>query len=255
MTSPRVYVFAAVLLLAVSALVLTRSVPSKTAQAGDISVLNKTTVFKVISAAQVDNRLSLSLKNNSAHTVTAFVITVGSDFRITEDFITSEIPDEVGIKSQKTFEKTYPIPAALRTAPVTIQAVVFEDKTGDGDPSIFQDVRDNHMGQAVQLKRFLKVFDKHVNGSLPPNTDNMRHDLEAALDGPETETLSIIRELHSTGSVNRNSNGALSGFVKQGLEAAKIDILRRTSEFESSDDLTVKLQKLKAHYQDLLRRL
>src|SRR5918996_1480343 len=106
MKSPRLYVFAAVLLLALSVLVLTRSVPSKTAQSGDISVLNKTSAFQVISAQQVNNRLSLSLKNISEHTVTAFVITVGSDFRIPEDFITSEIPDKVGIKSQKTFEKT-----------------------------------------------------------------------------------------------------------------------------------------------------
>ncbi len=187
--------------------------------------------------------------------MTAFVITVGDNFRITEDFITSEIPDKVGIKSQKTFEKTYPISAALRTAPVTLQAVVFEDETGDGDPIIFEDVRDNRLGQAVQLKRFLKVSDKHVNGSLPPNTDNLRRDLESALDGPETETLSIIRELHATGTINRNGNGAISGFVKQGLEAAKIDILRRTSEFELSDDTTVKLQNLKAYYQELLRRL
>ncbi len=90
--------------------------------------------------------------------MTAFVITIGNDFRITEDFITSEIPDKVGIKSQKIFEKTYPISATLRTAPVTLQAVVFEDKTGDGDPIIFEDLRDTHLGQAVQLKRFLKVF-------------------------------------------------------------------------------------------------
>ena len=50
MTSPRVYVFAAVLLLVLSALVLTRSVPSKTAQGGNITVLNKTSTFQVISA-------------------------------------------------------------------------------------------------------------------------------------------------------------------------------------------------------------
>lgn len=254
MSSRRVYVFAAVLLLALSVLVLTRGVPSKTAQSDDISVINKTSAFQVITANQVNNRLSISLKNNSAHTVTAFVITIGN-LRITEDFITSEIPDKIGIKSQKTFEKTYPIPATSLTAPVTLQAVVFEDKTGDGDPLIFEDVRDNHLGQAVQLKRFLKVFDKHVNASSPPDTDNLRHDLETALDGSETETLNIIRELHPTGGINRNGSGAVSDFVKQGLEAAKIDILRRTSEFGSSADTTVKLQKLKAYYQELLRRL
>lgn len=254
MSSRRVYAFATVLLLALTVLVLTRSVPSKTAQSDDISVVNKTSAFEVIAAKQVDNRLSLLLRNNSAHTVTAFVITVGSNLRITEDFITSESPNKIGIKSQRTFEKTYPIPATALTGPVTLQAVVFEDKTGDGDPLIFEDVRDNHLGQAVQLKRFLKVFNKHVQASLPPNTDNLRLDLEAALDGSETETLSIIRELHPTAGLNRNGNGAVSDFVKQGLEAAKTDILRRTSEF-GSDDTTVKLQKLKAYYQGLLRRL
>lgn len=255
MTFSRFYIFAAVLLLVLSALVLTRSIPSKTAQAGNISVLNKTSAFQVVSAQQVNNRLSLSFKNNSTQTVTALVITIGDDFRITEDFITSEIPDKVGIKPQRTFEKTYSIPATLRTVPVTLQAVVFEDKTGDGDPIIFQDVRDNHLGQAVQVKRFLKVFDKHVNPPVPANTDSLRQDLAAALDGPETETLSIIRELHPTGPINRNGNGSVSGFVKQGLEAAKIDILRRTSEFGSSEDPTVKLQELKAYYEQLLRRL
>ena len=255
MTSPRVYVFAAVLLFALSVLLITKSVPSKTAQSANISVLNKTSAFQVLSAQQVNDRLSLSLKNNSAHTVTAFVITVGSEYRITEDFITSEIPDRIGIKSQKTFEKTYPIPETLRTAPVTLQAVVFENKTGDGDPIIFEDVRDNHLGQAVQLKRFLKVLDKHVNASLPLNTDNLRRDLETALDGPETETLSIILERHPTGSIDRNGNGAVSDFLKLGLEAAKFDILQRTSELGSSDDTPVKLQKLKAYYKELLKRL
>ncbi len=255
MTSPRVYVFAVVVLLVLSVLVLNRIVPSKTAPTGDISVLNKTSAFQVLHAQHINNRLTLSLKNNSAQTVTAFVITVGHDFRITEDFITSEVPDKVGIKSQKTFEKTYPISATLRTAPVTLQAVVFEDKTGDGDPIIFENVRDTHLGQAVQLKRFLQVFNKHVNGSSPPNTDNLRHELETVLDGPETETVNIMRELHPTASINRNGNGSVSGFVKQGLEAAKIDILRRTSEFQPTDDTTVKLQKLNAYYEELLRRL
>lgn len=105
MTSPRVYVFAAVLILALSVLVLTRNVPSKTAQSGNISVLNKTSTFQVISAQQVNDRLSLSLKNNSAHTVTAFVITVGSELRITEDFVTSEIPDKIGISLKKHSRK------------------------------------------------------------------------------------------------------------------------------------------------------
>ena len=155
MPSPRIYVFAAVLLLALSVLVLTRNVPSQTAQSGDISVLNKTTAFQVISAQQVNNRLSLSLKNNSVHTVTAFVITIGSDFRITDDFITSEVPHKIGIKSQKIFEKTYPIPAALRTAAVVLQAVVFEDKTGEGDPIIFEDIRD-HL--ALRLDRRPDTF-------------------------------------------------------------------------------------------------
>lgn len=255
MTSPRVYVFAAVLLLALSVLVLTRSVPSKTAQSANISVLNKTNAFQVISAQQVNDRLSLSLKNNSAHTVTAFVITIGSELRITEDFVTSEIPDKIGIKSQKTFEKTYPLPPTLRTAPVTLQAVLFENKTGEGDPVIFEDVKKNHLGQAVQLKRFLTVLDKHVSASMPLNTGNLRRDLETALDGPETETLSIILELDPTGSTNRNGNGAVSDFVKQGLEAAKIDILRRTGEFGSSDDTPAKLQKLKEYYRELLKRL
>ncbi len=255
MTSPRVYVLAAVLLLALSVLVLTRSVPSKTAQSASISIVNKTSALQVISAQQVDDHLSLSLKNNSAHTVTAFVITVGSKLRITEDFIISEIPDKIGIKSQNTFEKTYPIPPNLGTAPVTLQTVVFENKTGDGDPTIFEDVKENHLGQAVQLKRFFKVVDRPVNASLPLNTDNLRRDLETALDAPETETLSVILELDPTGSKNRNGNGAVSDFVKQGLEAAKTDILRRTGEFGSSDDTPAKLQKLKAYYRELLKRL
>lgn len=110
------------------------------------------------------------------------------------------------------------------------------------------------MGQAVQLKRFLIVLDKHVNASLPLSTDNLRRDLETALDGPETETLSIILELDPT-SINRNGDGAVSDFVKQGLEAAKTDILRRTGEFGSSADTPAQVQKLKAYYRELLKRL
>jgi hypothetical protein len=257
MRFPRFYALTVLVLLSVGAIVLTKSSSFKAVSNSDkVVVTNKTRAFQVIDAKRADETFTLALKNNYDRRITAFVITVGSSFRITEDFATSEVSDDVGIPSQETFERTYPLSSSVGPSlNITLQSVVFDDKSGDGDPVIFEDIRDTRLGQAVQINRALKLIEKHLNSHDSNNTSKLKNDIEAALNGSEAETLILLRDLHPLGTINRKGEDSLSDFVKEGLEAAKTDVLRRMNEVDQSADSKGTLLKVTAYYKKLLERL
>lgn len=249
----RVHFFILVFLICATALVVTKTSPSKPASQDDVPVINKTTGFQVVQVKRLDNGLALSLKNNYPRRITAFVLTVGDGFRITEDFITSEVSDEVGIQPQQTFERTYPLPTDKTTERIVLQAIVLDDKTGDGDAIIFEDIKDTRLAQAVQIRRSLKVLEKYLNDR--SGVENLKTEMAAALDRPQSETLNALKEIRPIGTVNRKNAEALSHSVKAGLSAGREDVLRRLGEakvFPYSNDF---LLETKAHYEKLLKRL
>lgn len=261
MRSPRLYVFLAII-LSLAFLSFVKSLPFEAISQDDadkIVVVNKTKAFQVIEAKRVDNKLNISLKNNYVRRITAFVIRIGKNFRITEELISSEVSDEIGIKSQETVHRTFPIPSDVQYEPflqITLHSIVLDDNTGDGDPVIFEDIRDARLGQAVQMRRALKLLDKYIPlGDSPVNTWQLKQDLEAALDGPETETLALLRDQHPLGVINRHGTDSLSDFVKDGLARGKSDALRRLMEAEQSSSPRDSLLKMKASYQKILKRL
>jgi hypothetical protein len=260
MRSHRLYVFAVVVSLSVSAVLITKASRSKIIPQGPpatVAVLNKTSAFQVVKAERVHDKFTLSLKNNYGHRITAFVITIGKNFRITEDFIGSEVSDEVGIKSQETYERTYPIPSTQQFEPsldVTLQAVVLDNKTGDGDPIVFEEIRDTRLGQAIQIRRSLRLLDKYMYGPARYNNSKLKNDLEKALNAPDTETLTELRELHPLGLIDPKGQSSVNDFFRQGLAAGRNDVLKKLNEVEQSATGTETLLKMKAHFQKLLDR-
>jgi len=249
------------IILSLGFLVFVKSLPFEALSqddANNLVVANKTKAFQITEANLVDDGFTLSLKNNDGRRITAFAITVGKEFRITEDFIISEVSDEVGIQPQETFKHTYPLSLSQRLLKITLQAVVFDDKTGDGDPVIFEDIRDARLGQAVQFKRTLKLLEKYedsLNGEHGGDTSKLKQNIEAALNGPERETLTLLRDLHPLGTINRKGKDSLSDFVREGLAAGKADVLRRMKEVEDSANSRDSLLKMTAYYRKLLERI
>ena len=263
MRSPRLYLLTLVLLLSASVLVFTRTDRSPKSRSDDyVAVVNKTSGFQVLQATRSGDQITLSLKNNYPHSITAFVLTFGKGFQITEDFIIAELPDEVGIQPHQIFERTYTLPLdqpneSIRTSPtnpaITLQAVVLADKSGDGDVNSFEDVRDTRLGQAVQVKRSLRVLEKYINNML--DAENLETEMRAELDRPDHETLKAIKEIRPVGTINRKISDPLSDSVKEGLAAARTDVLRRLGEAKVSNRRKDVLLETKVYYEKLLNRL
>ena len=252
MTFHRLSVLGILLLISFAAFVSTKSYPEPKSATPDLVPINKTRNVQILQANRAGNELALSIKNNYAQKITAFVLKVGR-FRITEDFVIAEDPNEVGIQPRQAFARSYPLPSDHASEPVVIQAVVLEDKTGDGDPIIYEDVRDTRLGQAVQIKRALKVLDKYVYDT--PDVEHMRTEILAALDSPEPDTIKAIKDIRAVGTVNRNAQQALSHSVNEGLAAGRSDVLRRIEEAKASRDKKEFLLNIKAYYETLLVKL
>lgn len=257
MRSHQLYIFGTILLLFLSVFVGARMSPSQTKEdPPGVTLINKTK-FEIVKVKRESNQLVFTFRNNYARRITAFTLTVGKNFRISEDHFSSEVAGEYGIKPHDTLERSFPIPSTSWNDPVvnaTLQAVIFDDKTGDGDPVAFEDIRDNRLGQAVQIKRSLKVLEKYIqNGA--PDIPRLGSELEVALNAPDAETLNQLRDLHPLGTINRTGKDPVSDRVKEGLHDAKVDARRRIDNAMRSLSPRDSLLEMKAHYEKLLQRL
>lgn len=248
----RLSVIATLLLISLTALVFTSTYPSPESATQDLAPINKTSGLQILKAKHVGNELRLSIKNNYAQTVTAYVLTIGT-FRITEDLVIAEPPAEFGIRPQQTFERSFTLSARQLTETVVLQAVVLEDKTGDGDPIIYEDIRDTRLGQAVQIKRALKVLEKY--GSDTSDLESLSIEMSDALNRHESDTLEAIKKIRPIGTINRDSEQALSSCVKQGLSSARNDVLTKIDEAKAFPAKKDYLHKMKVYYETLLNRL
>jgi hypothetical protein len=249
----RLSVLALFIPISLAALVFTKTHPAPKPGNQDLVLVNKTSGFQIVHAERVGDEMALSVKNNYTQTITAFVLKVGNGFRITEDFATAESTDEVGIQPQRTFARKYPLPSNQASETVTLEAVVLDDKSGDGDAAVFEDIRDTRLGQAVQIRRALKVFEKYSSGIA--NLENLKRELRAELDRPDLETLEAIKDLHPVSTINRKSQQPLSDYVKEGLAAGQADVLRRIDEVKVSPDKENSVSNIKGYYIALLQRL
>ena len=257
MNFTRFYVLVIAFLLCVSVFAFTRT-PGIKNQNSNVTVTNLTNAFQVTAAQRFDNQLRLSLRNIDHRSVTAFVITIGKTYRITEEFVTSGLTDDIGVKSQQTFERTYPIASSERNSnDITLQTIVFDDKTGEGNPVIFEEIRATRLAHALQIKRSMKLLQRTLDFLSDQDVDvaQLKNDIETELNRPETETLTELRKLWPLDTINRNNERSLSDFVQQGLAAGKTDVLRRVSELDQCANRKDKLLSITTYYQKLLARL
>ena len=248
----RLSVIATFLLISIAALVFTTTYPSAKPTAQDFVPTNKTSGLQILQAKHVGNELKLSMKNNYPQRITAYVLTIGNTFRITEDLFTAEPPVEFGIQPQHTFERSFTLSPRQLNETVVLQAVVLEDKTGDGDPVIYEDIRDTRLGQAVQIKRALKVLEKYADDT--PNLESLKTEMLDALSRHESDTLEAVKKIRPLGIINRDSDDALSSSVKQGLASGRNGVLTKIDEAKAFPSKKDYLDKMKVYYETLLNR-
>jgi hypothetical protein len=131
-----------------------RSSKSKSA---DVTISNKAQTCRVISATKLDRAITLLLTNDSAKNITAYVISFptrrGDVFTVKEEFAYSEIDFVIG--PGRTYKSTVDIPFRINsqeTIDLQLSAVIFDDKSSEGDQQVVRGIEDERSGERLQFQ-------------------------------------------------------------------------------------------------------
>ena len=225
-----------VVLLSIVGLLVYTVLLSSAAQASpkDLNVISQTRGDEVLAAKILNNRLTITLKNNHKNTITAFAISF-SDTVVKEDFAYSEV--HFGIEPGDTFQKAYAVSTSSMGSeppPLYLLTVLLIDGSNDGDPKVAQEIRDERLGEKIQILRTLRILEREDQSRKDLKT--AKNDLVAALNSGESETLSTLKELEPTGRINNS----LSDHLRNGLQVGREKMLRR---FEALEQLPSEYQE------------
>jgi hypothetical protein len=196
--------------------------------------------------------VTVTLKNNHKQTITAFSISFGNTYTITEDFAYSEV--HKGIAPGDIFEKRYQLSASdlgSELPTLYLLTVLLENGSEDGDSLAAQKIKDERIGEKIQILRTLRILEKQAK--LPKDLKLLKGDVVAALNVGESETLITLNELQPLPS-KRNK---LSDDVRNGLQVGRGKMLQRLEALEQfpSDRRESAFTELKTRSSDLLTKL
>lgn len=234
-----------VLLIGISALSGNRST---TQQDPSLQIANRTRAFSVIKAERGPNEFSITLKNNSAKTITAFSISPSKGFTITEEFVLAETSD-FGIESNELFSKTYPTLNSIPPQSIEIKALIFDDGTAEGDAREVRQIEDSRLGQQIQLRRAVKELENFL-AKHSGDVSEFKKELGNALDSSDDDTLNILAELKPS---RVTAAQPFSADLREGLSNGRQNVLRALSEAETNGSHESFLA-LKQNYERILRR-
>lgn len=215
----------------------------------ELTVKTQTKGDEVLKAYLVDNDVKIHLQNNHKETITAFAITISGVATVTEDFAYSEV--NYGIEPGEILEKSYPVSPGSEVPTIHLLAVVLKDGTGDGDSKVAQQIRDQRLGQKIQILRTLRILERE--GQSQKDLKTTRSDIAAALNTSESEALVSLSELSPT----PRSDYQLSDALKAGLQWGREKMLRRFDELEKlpANDREQGFSRLKDRTRNLFARL
>lgn len=238
-------VFAVIALLACALLFN----PRASASPQGLTVKSQTKGYEVLNADLVDNQVRIRLQNNHKKTITAFAIRISGTATIREDFAYSEVHS--GIEPGDTFERNYPVSTTSEVPTIHLLAVVLKDGTHDGDSKVAQQIKDQRLGQKIQILRTLRILDRE--GQSQKDLKTTKSDVFAALNASESETLVSLSELSPTS----RSDNQLSDELKAGLQWGRQKMLQRFDVVEKlpGEDREQGLTELKVRAQKLFSKL
>lgn len=190
-----------------------------------LSVLSQTRGEEVLAAEVLDNLVTIKLKNNHKETITAFAISF-DDVAIKEDFAYSEV--NLGIEPGDTFEKSYSFAAPSNSSELPslhLLAVLLKDGTKDGDSRIAKEIRDERLGEKVQIFRMLKTLKQE--DQFRKDLKQAKSDALAAMDTDEFQTRMALNELNPS-----QSDDQLSDDLRNGLQVGRQKMLKRLEVIE-----------------------
>lgn len=148
--------------------------------------------LRVVEVHVQDGALSLSLRNDYNKTITAFAVSSSHIITRSELIDTDQVMAPGAIQT-----KLYELPSSpLPGYATTVQAVVFDDGTADGNPAIIRQILDARDGNKTQIDRILPALSldardgdlehqwrrvKSRIGELPDQEDGRSFEFNAAL--------------------------------------------------------------------------
>src|SRR5256885_7074399 len=159
--------------------------PMASASPQELTVKSQTKGYEVLKAYLVDNEVRISLQNNHKKTITAFAIRVSGTATIREDFAYSEV--HFGIEPGETFETSYPVSPSSEVPTIHLLAVLLKDGTDDGNSKVAQQMKDQRLGQKIQILRTLRILERE--GQSRKDLKTTKSDIVAALNSSVNCTL------------------------------------------------------------------
>lgn len=199
--------------------------PGASASPQELTVKSQTKGYEVLKANLVDNEVRIRLQNNHKKTITAFAIRITGSAVVKEDFAYSEV--HFGIEPGETFETSYPASPGSEAPTIHLLAVLLNDGTDDGNPKVVRQMRDQRLGQKIQILRTLRVLERE--GQSRKDLKTIKSDVFAALNAGESETLANLSELSPTS----RSDNQLSDELKAGLQWGREKIMQRFNVVEN----------------------
>jgi hypothetical protein len=213
-------------------------------------VKSQTKGDEVLKADFLDDQIRIRLSNNHKATITAFVIRF-DDTTAIADFAYSEV--HFGIEPGQTFEKSYPFSRSSVAELPTLHllTVLLSDGTWDGNSKVAQQIKDERLGEKIQIHRILKIFEKE--GFSRQDMKAVKGHVTAALDAGEYEARIVRKELLPSSSIDDN----FSEDLKSGLHWGREKMLRKLQTLEQlpTERHEQGLIELKGRAQKLLSKL
>ncbi len=225
--------------------------PRVSASPQELTVKSQTKGDEVLKADLLDDQIRIRLRNNHKATITAFVIRF-DDTTVIADFAYSEV--HFGIEPGETFEKSYPFSRSSFGAELPtlhLLTVLLKDGTSDGNSKVAQQIKEERLGEKIQIHRMLKVFEKE--GFSRKDIKAVKGDVTAALDAGEYEARIVRKDLLPSSTMDDH----LSEDLKNGLHWGREKMLRK---IETLEQLPTERQEqgfieLKGRAQKLLSKL
>ena len=142
------------------------------AQSESQRIQNRTRSFEVTETSlnsSADGGAELSFRNGYDKYITAYTVSVNGS--ITEiDFLYSDFKDQEGIAPKTVYTKNFffarPANPALsnrQKLEINVIAVVFDDKTGDGDPRLVAQILAARQESKIQIMRIIDLLNKALD--------------------------------------------------------------------------------------------
>jgi hypothetical protein len=144
----------------------------------DITIVNKTKNFPVVSNEIVKDLVNLTFKNSYDKSVRGFYLTVDSDGYFA-DLTYSEIKTE--ILPGETYSFQMPVQEFIYSNELIVQAVIFTNNSSDGDPSFVKEMQDQKRGEETQFRRGLQILKsfKFSENDYLTDLENLRKEIES----------------------------------------------------------------------------